>query len=233
LNRELFDYLETYLTEPRKRRLREVLALRTRHIAVVLDDVYQSHNTSAALRSCDAFGVQEVHLVESRHDAQLSSDVAAGSDKWLTITRHRGLAAGAQCAQELHRRGYRIVAAMLDGATATPSTLDLSTPVAIVIGNETSGVSTALASAASERLSIPMYGFVESFNLSVACALCLQELTRRLRESEVPWRLPMRERDELLFTWTRASILNVESIEARWHQDRGLAFNPVQSEHSP
>lgn len=220
MDAELFDHFETYLSEPRKLRLRGALAMRTRHITVVLDDVYQPHNTSAALRSCDAFGVQDVHLVESKHEAQLSSDVAAGSDKWLTLVRHRGPQASQLCADELHRRGYRIVTTMLGEHDATPETLDLSTPVAIVIGNETSGVSSALMAAADVRLTIPMHGFVDSFNLSVACALCLQDLTRRLRASAIDWRLSQGEHTQLLYRWTQASIPNVQAIERRWLQGR-------------
>ena len=160
----LFDYLETFLTEPRKARLREALALRTRHITVVLDDVYQPHNTSAAIRSCEAFGLQDVHLVETQHLADLSSPVAAGTDKWLTLHRYRGTNAPLQCAAELKSRGYRLVACVPNETAATPETLDLSTPVAIVIGNEKSGVSAEMIAAADERLTIPMFGFVDSFN---------------------------------------------------------------------
>ncbi|MFV0442806.1 MAG: TrmH family RNA methyltransferase [Planctomycetaceae bacterium] len=220
MHRPLFDYLETYLTETRKVRLREVLALRTRWLTVVLDDIYHPHNTSAALRSCDAFGLQDVHIVETQHDSQLSSDVAAGSDKWLTMERHQGPEAARDCVVMLRRRGFRIAATVLGPADATPQTLDLSQPVAVVIGNETSGVSNTLLDAADVRLSIPMYGFVDSFNLSVACALCLQDLSRRLRESDVDWELSDQEREELLFQWTRASISSVEAIEQRWRREQ-------------
>lgn len=220
MDRELFEYLETYLSEPRKARLREVLALRSRRITVVLDDVYQPHNTSAALRSCDAFGLQEVHIVETQHDSQLSSDVAAGSDKWLEMSHYHGPDAARQCAEALHARGFRIVATVLGAADVTPLTLDLSRPVAIVIGSEKSGVSPTLRSAADLELSIPMYGFVDSFNLSVACALCLQDLSRRLREGRDDWRLDPEDCEELLFRWTRASIRNVEAIERRFRRGR-------------
>lgn len=228
MNRELFDYLETYLTEPRKARLREVLALRTRHIAVVLDSIYQPHNTSAALRSCEAFGLQEVFLVERLHEQQLSQDVAAGTDKWLTLHRHQGPTGALECIAELRRRQFRIVVSTPGQSTATPETLDLSTPLALVIGNETTGVTAEFLDAADERLTIPMCGFVDSFNLSVACALCLQDLTRRLRVSAIDWRLSPAEHEELLFEWTRASVANVAAIEERWRRDRSGAEESLQ-----
>ena len=219
MQRELFEYLQSYLTESRWTRMREVLALRTRHIAVVLDDVYQPHNTSAAIRSCDAFGIQDVYLVEREHKAELSSPVAAGTDKWLTLRCFRGDDAPCACAATLRSRGYRVLVTVPNEAAATPETLDLAKPVAIVIGSEKSGVSDEMLAAADERLAIPMFGFVDSFNLSVATALCLQDLTRRLRASEVDWRLTDEEHDSLLFEWTRSCVPNVDSIVARWQEE--------------
>jgi len=213
---QLFAHLETFLTEPRQARLREVLARRTRHVALVLDDVYQPYNMSAALRSCDAFGVQDVYLVESRHQAQISSDVAGGSDKWLTRRDYIGPDAAERCIADLRRGGYRIVATSPRRQADTPETLPLDQRVAVVIGNETSGVSTAIESAADGWLRLPMEGFVESFNLSVSAALCLSELTRRLRRSAIDWRLSAAEAETLLVAWTRASIAHVDAIEARW-----------------
>ncbi len=215
---ELDAYLETYLTPERKRRLREVLDLRTRHIAVVLDGVFQAHNVSAALRSCDAFGVQDVHLVAPQEDLRLSSDVAAGSDKWLSIRRWKGAAARQNCLERLREQGMRVVVTSVTQNAQTPATLDLSRPLALVIGNEAYGVSQVFEEAADARLHIPLFGFVESLNLSVACALCLSELTRRLRLSEVAWKLAPEERAQLLRDWTRASIAHVIAIEKRWRQ---------------
>ncbi len=226
----LFGYLETFLTEPRRTRLREVLALRTRHITLVLDDIYQPHNISAVLRSCDAFGVQDVHLVEERCEMELSADIAAGSDKWLTLHRHQGKDAAARCAESLRQADYRIVATLPDAGAVTPETLPVDTPLALVIGGETAGVSSALLEAADERLTIPMFGFVDSFNLSVACALCLQDLSRRLRAGKVEWNLAPAESEQLLFEWTRASIANVTAIEARWRRDQAaLSVHPSTS----
>ena len=216
---ELFDYLETFLSESRRARLREVLALRTRHLTLVLDDIYQPHNLSAALRSCDAFGVQDVHLVEPRHEVEISSDVAGGSDKWLTRYEYTGPAAGEECLAVLRRQGYRIVVTAPNIEAASPESLDLTQRTAIVIGNETAGVSGAFERAADGWLKVPMVGFVESLNLSVSAALCLSELTRRLRRSDIDWRLTPAETEKLLINWTRASIANVEAIEARWRAD--------------
>lgn len=218
-DRRLFDYLETFLTPARRTRLREVAALRTRHVALVLDDIYQRHNLSAALRSCDALGVQDVYLVEPRQEVRISSDVAGGSDKWLTLHRYRTVDAAEQCLADLHAAGYRVVVATPDASAPTPETLDLQQRLAVVIGNETAGVSAVFQQAAEARLHLPMVGFVESFNLSVAAALALFELTRRLRRSDVAWRLSPDETERLLCEWTRASIPHGEAIEARWRAE--------------
>ena len=221
---ELFTYLETYLTPERQRRLREVLDLRTRHISVVLDGVFQAHNVSAALRGCEAFGVQDVHLVAPQDDLRLSSDVAVGSDKWLSIHRWKGPAAQRNCLARLRASGLRVVVTSVDPDGQTPATLDLSRPLALVIGNEAYGVSSVFEDAADERLHIPLSGFVESLNLSVACALCLSELTRRLRASPYEWRLAPEDREQMLRAWTRASIAHVEAIEQRWRSARSDAI---------
>ncbi len=200
--------------------MREVAALRTRHVALVLDDIYQPHNMSAALRSCEGLGVQDVYLVEPRHEVRISSDVAGGSDKWLTLHQYRAGDAAERCLSDLHAAGYRVVVTTPDPSAPTPETLDLRQRLAVVIGNETAGVSAVFQHAADARLHLPMVGFVESYNLSVAAALVLFELTRRLRRSEVAWRLTPAETERLLFEWTRASVPHVEAIEARWRAER-------------
>jgi tRNA (guanosine-2'-O-)-methyltransferase len=217
---QLFHHLEAFLTPGRRARLREAVALRTRHVALVLDDIYQPHNMSAALRSCDALGVQDVYLVEPRHEVRLSSDVAGGSDKWLTLHHYRTVDAAERCLADLRAAAYRVVVTTPDPAAPTPETLDLRQRLAVVIGNETTGVSTVFQQAADARLHLPMVGFVESYNLSVAAALVLFELTRRLRRSEVAWQLTPPETQRLLFEWTRASVPHVEAIEARWRAAR-------------
>lgn len=226
---ELQAYFEEFLTPRRRERLREVLALRTRHIAVVLDNVHQSQNFSAVLRSCEAFGVQDVHIIETFSPFEIAADVAAGTDKWLTLHRYAGPEALTQCVSRLRQQGYRLVVTMPGQGSFTPATLDIESRVAIVIGNESVGVSPEMQVEADGFLEIPMVGFVESFNLSVAAALCLSELTRRLRASSVDWRLSESERQALLFDWVRASVPRADALEKRWRQSQAVSQQADES----
>jgi tRNA (guanosine-2'-O-)-methyltransferase len=231
---ELFQLLEGFLSRDRREKLRAVLALRTRQLSIVLDGVYHPHNTSAVLRSCDAFGIQNVDVVENSHQQQLSRKVAGGSDKWLTMRRYSGRNATRDCIARLAAEGRRIVVTCAEADAITPERLDLARPMAIILGNEAAGVSPEFREAATDRLTIPMVGFVESLNLSVAAALCLQALTTRLRAGDLPWRLRPDEAEELLYEWTRKAVPHAANVERRWryecrHALSGTGWRPVAS----
>ncbi len=217
-DRALLDYLNGFISERRLRRFEEVLALRTRYVTLVLEDIYQSHNISAVLRSCDAFGVQDVHILEGNNPFRFSPEITQGTEKWLSIYRYAEVGRE-DCIEQLKSRGYRIIVTSPHTKAATPETLDLSERLAIVIGNETSGVSERFSQAADGNLVIPMVGFVESLNLSVASAICLERLTRRLRDPETGpagWHLTEDEKDQLRLEWARATVPNAAAIERRF-----------------
>ncbi|MBX3442322.1 MAG: RNA methyltransferase [Planctomyces sp.] len=209
--------LQDLLTEDRRRRLDSVLARRTRRLTLVLDDIRQEHNVSAVLRSAEAFGIQDVYVIETDESFQVTAKVAMGSHRWLTLHRFHGPEASPACLQALQAGGYRLAATgpPRDGAISF-ETLDFDRPLAIALGNERLGLSPAILAAAECCVTIPMQGFVESLNISVAAAILLQQLTSRLRGSPVDWRLTEAERSELLLDWTRKSIPSVDLIEARW-----------------
>ena len=222
-NRDILEYLNSFISKRRLTRFEEVLSVRTRHLTLVLEDIFQPHNVSAVLRSCDAFGVQDVHILEGNNDFRLSPDVTQGTEKWLTVHQYAGVDELPDCIDRLKSDGYRIIATSPHADAATPETLDLSEKVAIVIGNETSGVSEQLQSVADGHLVIPMVGFVESLNLSVAAALCLERLTARLRDSETGptnWQLSDEEKDQLRLDWARATVPNADAIERRFLEER-------------
>lgn len=222
-DRALQAYLETFLTPERDRRLREVLSRRTRKLTLVLDNVHQSHNISAVLRSCDAFGIQDVHVIEVTARFEVAADIAAGATKWLTIHRHAGPTAFRDCAERLKAAGYRLVVTQPgpQGEGDTLETLDVTRPTALVLGNESVGISPEMLQHADGSVRIPMAGFVESLNLSVAAALCLYNLTRRIRSGPDDWKLPDDVRADLHFQWIRRSIPNVRQIENRWEETNG------------
>jgi tRNA (guanosine-2'-O-)-methyltransferase len=231
----LWDYYHEYVTPERRVRLADVLSRRTRRIAVVLDDVRQSHNVSAVLRSCDAFGIQDVHVLEPVEPFDPSTRIALGAQRWLTIRREHGEGAARRGIAHLKDRGYRIVATVPPGENSIPfDTLSLDRPLAIVFGNEKDGISSEMSAAADLLTTIPMCGFVESLNISVAAALLVHSLSTRLRRTRDDWRLTKAELDELLFEWTRKSIPAVDLIEQRWLAERRAApeTSPVSTSAS-
>ena len=212
-------YLSEFVTDRRRSRMREVLEARTRYITVLLEDIYQPHNGSAVLRSCDAFGIQDVHIVERNYAYRTNPDVELGTAQWLTLHRHREEhAEAASVLAALRDAGYRTVATARRTDAVSVEELDLeSGPVALLFGTEIAGLTDEIIAGADEAVWIPMHGFVESFNISVSVALCLQELTRRLRSSDIPWQLSSEEWQALYGQWVRGSVKNVEAIEARYN----------------
>ncbi len=225
----LIPLLEPFVTEHKRRLMQSVLDERTRWLTVALEDIYQPHNASAALRSCECFGVQDVHVIENRNRFRPSSDVAMGAAKWLNLHHYRGNNAGdsSPCIAALRQTGYRIVAtALTPDATPLPD-LSLEKPVALLFGTEDEGLSMAAMDEADERVRIPMFGFTRSFNVSVSVALCLHSLSTRLRASDRPWRLSDTERQSIYLTWLRRTIPHADAHIRRL--DREIpGGNPAQ-----
>ena len=217
----LAEYLSRFVTEERLARILQVLSERTRYLTVVLEDIYQPHNASAVLRTCDAFGIQDVHVIENRNTYEINRNVELGTAQWLTLRRYRDAASNTETAvSELRAAGYRIVATSPHARQQSLEQFDLDAgPAAILFGTEKEGLSQTALSLADELVSIPMYGFVESFNISVSAALVLHQLTGRLRESGIDYSLSPRERAELYLHWLRGSISRVDALE-REYRDR-------------
>lgn len=226
LNRETrLERLSGFLTPERQRRLREVLERRTRHILVVLENLLDPHNASACVRSCEACGLQDVHVIEEFSPFDTTLGVARGSDRWIHLVHHRPAendapgAVTARALDELKRSGYRIVAMTPhpeEGRSVAFDEIPLDVPVALVFGTEKKGLSRTALDLCDLHTRLPIEGFVESYNVSVACALATFSLGGRLRR-ELPaeaWQLPVDHRDRLLLEWTRLSIKNVDEIEA-------------------
>lgn len=171
---EIIRALEPLLTERRRARIEAVLAQRTRSVIPVLDGLYDPHNVAAVLRSADAFGAQEVHIIEGAEPLLASQRVTQGADRWLDVVRHRDPRA---CVRGLKARGYAVYAAMMDGRIEPDALADMP-QVALVFGSEHSGVSDAVLELCDGRYTIPMRGFSQSLNVSVAAALTLYAAMR-------------------------------------------------------
>ncbi len=205
---QLLEFLKSFVTPERLARMEEVLAQRTRHIRVVLENVHRTQNASACLRNCEAFGLQDVHIVPNQAGFKVNRDIAQGAARWLTLHRHDGPEENRTkaCFDWLRERGYRIVAVSGHGASGGLSDYEPTSRTALVFGNELEGLSETALQEADEIRSLPMYGFTESFNLSVAVALALQTLVPRIRTADVPWELSEEEKHELRETWIRRTL---------------------------
>ncbi|MBL9159442.1 MAG: RNA methyltransferase [Verrucomicrobiales bacterium] len=216
--RELIEHLGSHLTEHKRDKIRAVLAERTRHLTVLLEDINQPHNAAACLRSCDCFGLQDVHVVERRHPFEPDNDVALGSNKWLTIHRYHQ---PESALETLKARGYCLVATSPNVAGDTPATLPIDQPIALLFGSEHKGLTDRLFGVAERTLRLPMYGFTESFNISVTLALALSRLVERLRESQLDWQLTEAEKEELTLKFYRRQIARHDLLEEAFWKGRG------------
>jgi tRNA (guanosine-2'-O-)-methyltransferase len=221
---QLTSYLSGFVSEPRRRRMEQVLAERTRWITLGLEDIYQPHNTSAVLRSCECFGVQDVHIIENRNEYNPSPQVDMGSSGWLTLNRYEEERDNTELALDvLRERGYKLVATTPHRDDCLLEDLAVHQPIALLFGTEETGLSERALAAADTFVRIPMYGFTESFNISVCAALMLHELTRKIRAEKVPWALGEKEKAELRLQWYRDSIRGAELIEQRYWAECGVA----------
>lgn len=207
---QLYEALAELYSENKRQLFDRLAQHRTRHIAVVLEDIYQSHNASAVLRSCDCFGVQDVHVVENRNPFNPAGDVAVGSSKWVDYYKHSDIR---QAYRHLHDKGYRIVATLPHENDTMIGDLDLSSPVALVFGTELTGLTSEAIDGADAYVKIPMYGFTESFNISVCAALSLFSTTERLRRSsDTSWQMSADEQLELKLYWSLQAIRDGENV---------------------
>lgn len=210
---ELINYLSTFISDKRKARFDEVIAQRIKHLRIVLENVYQGHNASAVLRSCESFGIQHVHFIENRNHLKISDDVAMGSSNWLSIHRHsKSDNNTVEALLHLKSLGYRIVATTPHKNDCTIDKLPVDKKLALVFGTEIDGISPDVYEHADEFVKIPMYGFTESFNVSVCAALCMYELTTRIRNGVEDYLLSEDEKIDVYLDWLKNSVEKSEAL---------------------
>lgn len=226
LTLDLIDHLSGFITENRLSLFRKVLGERTRYITVVLEDIYQSQNASAVLRTCDCTGIQDVHIVEQQNEYEINRDVALGSNQWLTMHYYNEGSDNIFAAvQALKKSGYRIVATSPHKEGRSPESFDLSKgKAALLFGTELDGLTDRALELADEYIAIPMVGFTESYNISVSAALALYSLRKRLEGSTLAWKISEDERNELLLNWLRNSIRMSGKIEAKFLKEHRSDF---------
>ena len=216
VKRSLLPYLRTFITEERDARILEVLANRTRHFTVVLEDLYQTQNISAVMRTCECYGVQDVHIIEKENEFIIHDAISMGSNKWLTLHNYKNEPGNvARCADWLHANGYKLIATLPAENSVFVDDLPVDEKTAFFFGTELTGLSDEAVAVCDGAVKIPMYGFTESFNISNSVAILTSNMTERLRRSQVNWRLSPDEHDELYFEWLCKSIRNIDLILKR------------------
>lgn len=212
------EFLSQFITDERRQRFEEVLDLRTRHLTVVLEDIFQPHNASAVLRTCDLRGVQDIHIIENHNHYDVNPEVVMGSTKWLSLYHYDESEFNTPLAFErLRSEGYKIVATCPHRDDYIPETLPLDQPVALVFGTEKEGLSDYAVENADMHVCIPMFGFTESYNISVSAALLLYTLTNRLHASaDIDWHLTEAERNAVRLLWTRRSLSRIRQYERKF-----------------
>ena len=220
--KELIAHLSPLLTNDRWNRFNEVLAERTQYLTVVLENIYQPLNASAVLRSADCFGIQDLHVIENYNEFTPDREVAMGSSRWLNIQRYNEQENNTlHCIQKLKKEGYRIVATTPHKNDCNLQDFDLKKgKTALLFGTEMEGLTDIALQEADEYLKIPMYGFTESFNLSVAAAVCLQQLSHQLRQENIDWQLTEAVKDEPLLNWLRYTIDRSDVVEEDFWRNR-------------
>ncbi len=218
----LLDYLESFISDNKSSLFNTIIQNRTRHITVALEDIYQSQNASAVLRTCDCFGVQDVHIIENRNTYSVNEDVALGSSKWLNLVKYNeGENNTLHCYEALRAEGYKIIATTPHTDDTLLDDMPIDGKIALVFGTEMEGLSEIAIENADGHLKIPMFGFTESFNISVSAAIILHHLTDKLRKSDIDWKL---KDDEILNTrlaWVRSVLKHPEMYEQEFIKAKG------------
>lgn len=214
--KELFEQFSQYITQNRKLKIEQNAQERTRYVTVVLEDIFQAHNTSAVLRSCECFGIQDVHIIEQRFTYKLHEAIAKGSAQWLNIKQYRQAQANNTelCFKTLREQGYRIVATTPGENDMLINQLPLDSKIALVFGTEQEGLSKYALENADAFVKIPMHGFTQSFNISVSAAICLYDISQRLRASNINWRLSPDEILDLQLEWLGKTTNRSEQINS-------------------
>jgi len=217
LTKELIEYFEEYVTLHKQQLISTILSKRTRHLTVVLEDIFKPHNASAVIRTCECLGIQDLHVIEQVNSYAPNPYVTRGATKWMSLYNYSD---SASCLASLKDKGYRIAVTTPDENAISYKEFDLSKPFAMVFGTEFTGVSDAVKEQADEFIYIPMVGFTESLNISVSAAILLEEFSSRLRETDVKWELTSEEKTELTLIWYKNIVKRSELLEQRFLSEK-------------
>ena len=210
----LLDYLLEFLSENKKNLFEKIIKERTKHITVAVEDIFQPQNASAVLRTCDVFGIQDVHIIENDNEYNVNPRVVHGASKWINLHKYNKKKNNTLvCINQLKLEGYKVYGTTPHTDDCTIQELPLDNKVALVFGTEMTGLSEIAMQSVDGFVKIPMYGFTESLNISVSAAVSLYELSKRLKESNIDWQLSEEDKIEQLIVWSKKVIKDGERIE--------------------
>jgi tRNA (guanosine-2'-O-)-methyltransferase len=213
---DYLTFLENILTDNRKEKFLKVLENRTKHFTIVVEDIFQMHNTSAVMRSCEIFGIQELNVIEQRYGKCIDKEIAMGAQKWVDINTYDSIT---KCIDTVKEQGYQIIATSPHENDCLMEDFDITKPSALFFGTERDGLSEEIVKRVDGFLKIPMVGFTESLNISVSAAIIIQNVTNRLRSSNIDWHLSEQEILEKRLSWAKNSIKDIKRIEERYYEE--------------
>ncbi|MCF6360762.1 MAG: RNA methyltransferase [Cyclobacteriaceae bacterium] len=212
----LTEFLAPYVSDHKKALMEEVMRKRTRYLTVVLENIYHPHNASAVVRSCDCFGVQDIHIIEGDNEYNINPYVVRGSANWVSLYKYQQSETKDNCFDQLKSNGYKLVGTSPNPEYKSINEYLIDEKTALVFGQEESGLSDFANSQMDDFIHIPMVGFTESFNISVSVAICLFELSNKIRRSEVEWQLSDDEKGTLTLEWYKNIIARSDVLEREY-----------------
>lgn len=221
---EFTDFLGNFLSERKKELIHQILANRTKHLTVVLEDIHKSHNASAVIRTCECFGIQDVHIIEVEHEYEMHPHIASGAAQWITKHHYNNTEINNTevCLKQLKEHGFKILVTSLDENSKKFDEVNIQQKVAVVFGTEYTGVSDAALQMADETIHIPMVGITDSLNISVSSGIILQEYRKRIVQNIPDWQLSEMEIATLKLDWYMNSIRMVEKYAQGFLAKKGL-----------
>ncbi|WP_295879873.1 MULTISPECIES: RNA methyltransferase [unclassified Alistipes] len=211
--RERIALLSGFMLPARYDVLRRTVAMRTRYMTILAENTFHPQNAAALIRHCEAFGLQQMHTVETFCRFNPSAAIVRGTDRWVDIRRHGSTA---EALAALRAEGYRIVATTPHREDTTPESFDVGRGrFALVFGTEHAGISEEVLASADEFLRIPMCGMVESLNVSASAAILIYMLSERMRRQVEGWNMTAAEQAATLYGWMCRSVKDSEKILKR------------------
>ncbi len=212
----VFEHLGQFVSDHKKEGVEKILNFRTRYLTVVLEDIFQSQNASAVIRTCECMGLQDVHIVENISKYSINPKVLKGANKWINFNHYASKQENntVSCIRRLKAEGYKVLVTDPGEDGISVHDVDVTqSKIALLFGNELRGVSAEAIANCDQKIKIPMYGFTESLNISVSVAICLNVLTTKLHHSNLDFGLTTNEKDLIRLKWYRKIVRRSELIE--------------------